>query len=709
MPGFNKQFSVFDAAVSQSITIKAKPKLFDTAVLIEQPPAVVIAHPHVIDVDNSAKISPNLVVAFTHKTLPKADFLRANLAMVDLQFFLPLELNAPKPRAQIKVPISTSGIVNSDTLFEDPADRNKKLALPFFNLAEQTVAGVNRLRVTFERVLPIDAVNQKWQLSVHFGAAHRSPNAEDLPFTTSVWLHFTPPIPGAAAKEMAFTIEQEDSATMKASLQMVGIPGRDQVVNALKSLAYQARFIVRCSFSAAVPDSVNPSGEQLYRQSSYVVDVPLNVDPFVFDPALHPAIFSEVQDVSDKVFGLKLHQVEYKGRTHHYYQDEASPYIFYYLPDSFKVTRNINPPFNPQIIVHFSSEDGSLEKMKVSLEYVAAPVINAERLQAAQSVLKPFLPTPMPPTISEAVFQPLVVDDISQLTLNLAVPRQGAGGISRQPRPGVVKKLSEGFQDEIDDLSMQNFQDLFDAMFGKSAVVFTGDVTVAKSGDRPAETIPFNVRLDDLYGRLLLETETSSGDGRSAVKLKNSIESPLTIRSMPVHFFRDGQIIAAHIENQNKNGISAPFPVDLSPAEELSLEVVSDEFLSPGEAVPDAMFDLDDVVVRSDTAAVWNTILDASVPAEYTRKISVMGFAEWFAPATDVMAIALDFANGDHVVLKGDHILAEAQVHVPVSDLILRKVQDSQYTYTQVVIRTTGQSRSVKTDTLDILFPDLNP
>lgn len=707
MPGFNRRISVFDAAAAEPVVFKAKFKTED--VVVAHTPRVQPAGPVVADFIDRAKLSPVLTDAFKPKTRPKRDVLTA----AKLDFLLPSRLfpwvlNLPQPRAQISVPISPSGAVDVSTLFEAAADASKKFALPLFNLAEQTVAGATRVRVNFERALPVDPANQKWLLTVRFGAASRRPNAEDLGFAPSVWLRFTPPISGAAPKELAFTVEQEDAATMKASLLLNGLNERDQVVNALKSVAYQTRFIVRCAFSAAVPDSVSAAGEQLYRVSSYSLDVPLNRDPFVFDPSQHPAIFAEVQDVSDRVFGLKLHQLEYRGRIHHYYQDEASPYIFYYLPDSFKVTRASEPPFAPQIIVRFRSEDGSLEKMKVTLEYVAAPVIDGERLEAAQPAFKPFLPSPMPPEISGVVFQPLVVDDVDQLTLNLAVPRQGAGGVSRQPRPGVVKKLSEGFQDEIGDLSMQSFQDLFDAMFGKSAVVFTGDVTVAKSGSRPAESIPFSARLDDLYGRLLQESETPAPDGRVVVKLTNGIESPLSIRSVPVQLLRAEQLLPAHIEELAKGGAPAQFPLELAPGEELSFVVAADQPLPPGADVPDALFDLDDVAVKADMEAVWNTILDASVPAEYTRKISVMGFAEWFAPVTDVLAVALDFANGDHVVLKRDQFQAEAQVRVPVSDLILRKVQDSQYAYTQIVIRSSGQKRTNKTDTLDILFPDLS-
>jgi hypothetical protein len=615
-------------------------------------------------------------------------------------------LELPAPRDQIGAPISPSGAIIPDTLYEDPLDASKKFALPMFNLAEQTVDGQTRLRVSFERVQPVDPANQKWLLCVRFNVAPRRPDAQDLTYTSTVLLRFTPPIAGAMAKELPFAVEQEDATTWKASMLMIGLTERDQVVNALKSSDYQTRFLVRCSFLAAVPDAVNAQRVQLYRRVSHSVDVPLNRDPFFIDPAQHAYLYSEVQDATTHVFGLKLHQVEFQGRIQHYYQDEASPYIFYYLPDSYKVTRRPDAPFTPQMLVKFRSEDGSLEKMRASLEYVAAPVVNSARLADARQALKPHLPTPMPPDITDAIFLPLGVDDINQLTLNLALPRQGVAGSPRQPRPGVVTKLSDDFQDEIADLSLQNFQDVFDALFGKSAVVFMGDVQVAASGDRPAETVPFAARLADLSGRLLEEFEVLQPDGSIDVRLRNGIESPLTLRSMPVQILLDAQFFPAHVQNLTKGGAAIQFPVPLAPGEELTLKVVPDQALPTG-GTPDAVFGLDDVVVAPDSSAVWNAILDTSLPAEYQRVISVMSFAEWFAPDTELMAIGIYFKNGDHVVLKRDALEAKATVRVPVSDLVLRNVQDSAYAYTMLLVYKTRQVRLEKTDTLDILFPEV--
>ena len=67
--------------------------------------------------------------------------------------------------------------------------------------------GQTHLRVSFEKVQPIDPANQKWLLTVHFGVAQRRPDAQDMTYSPTVLLRFTPPISGAMAKELPFAIE----------------------------------------------------------------------------------------------------------------------------------------------------------------------------------------------------------------------------------------------------------------------------------------------------------------------------------------------------------------------------------------------------------------------------------------------------------------------------------------------------------------------
>jgi hypothetical protein len=227
----------------------------------------------------------------------------------------PIILYPPVPRANTDQPIGPGGDLSPDSIYEDHADPGKRMALPVFKLAEQTVDGQTRLRVSLEKVQPVDPDNQKWLVTLRFGTVHRLPDLQDLPYSATVFLRFTPPVAGGAPKEIPFTLEQEDAATWKATLLRTGLTERDEVVNAIKAPEYQAHFIVRCSFQAALPDSVDPQGQWLYREGSHTVDVPLDRDPFSIDPSQHPYLYAEVQDASNQVFGLKLYQVDFPHTT----------------------------------------------------------------------------------------------------------------------------------------------------------------------------------------------------------------------------------------------------------------------------------------------------------------------------------------------------------------------------------------------------------
>ena len=642
-------------------------------------------------------VMPVNVSAFDHQQLVD----HRQLAYYSV--FQAFQLMQPRPRDEITVPISPSEKITEDTIFTDPdASTGKRYFIPTFSLAEQTLDGTRRLRATMREV------EEGWLLTVTFASGARSGGTEAIQTSFAPLLRFTKPTAPDVVKEMPLVLEQEDDTTWKASLTMRGgLTERDEVFHALTKTEYHTQFILRCKFKAAVPEpKKKPGDEQLYMPGSHTVDVALNHDPFNFDVQLHPYIFEDITNVSDRTFGLLLRQVEWRGRMHHYYQDEASPYKFYYLPDAFKITRKSELPYTPNMRVRFTSEDGSLERMRVSLEYVAVPVVEPERLENAAQELEQHLPSPMPTNITDAVFQLLVVNNVEQLQLKLALPRADTSGTLRQERPGIVSNLTEHFVDAI-DLTMSNFQTVFDALFGKSAVVFSGKVFVGGGDQRPDAVVPFEARLDDLHGPMLEALETPNADGTVGLTLRNGCESPMVVHSIPLQIVTEGKVLAARADNLTRDGESVEFPVKLAQDQALALKVVPD----PPEAVngtSDALFNLDDVEVQPDPEAVWSAILDASVPAEYTRTIEVKGFKEWFEQETGVRAIGIDFENGDSVTLEANFLEAKGHIRVPVSDLVLRKEQKSEYRYTQVTVHKSGrQTRTQKSDSLDLLFPEV--
>ena len=70
-----------------------------------------------------------------------------------------------------------------------------------------------------------------------------------------------------------------------------------------------------------------------------------------------------------------------------------------------------------------------------------------------------------------------------------------------------------------------------------------------------------------------------------------------------------------------------------------------------------------------------------------------------------MLAIGIDFENGDSVILRADNLEDEGHIRVPVIDVVLDKEQESEYRYTRRTIRESGETRTEKIASDDILFP----
>ena len=110
--------------------------------------------------------------------------------------------------------------------------------------------------------------------------------------------------------------------------------------------------------------------------------------------------------------------------------------------------------------------------MPVTLEYVAAPVIEEDRLEDAAGELKRKLPQLADET-RPIEFEPLLCDTTR---LFMTLPR-GDAGPQLQERPGSTVDLRTGIRDAV-TLPMTDFQAVFDALFGASAVLFQGEALV---------------------------------------------------------------------------------------------------------------------------------------------------------------------------------------------------------------------------------------
>jgi hypothetical protein len=626
---------------------------------------------------------------------------------------LDVVLHASQPRDKITVPISPTRDFNDQSLFEDPANAAVKYALPKYAVAEVTIEGQKRYRMAIEKM-----ENDGWKLTIYIVQQPTQSNLPLLEHTVSAELKFGQTI----AKSLPLTLEKENETTWKMTILLPETVDLDEVYPALTDSELKTALVLHRWVQVAVPVEAaevgiaiwpipdgHPGGRQLYKVEQRNLDMNLRPDPFIFDPQLHPYIFEQVVKMSTTPSGYILRTAEWKGRIHHYLQDKLRPCMFFHLPDCYKITRKPAAPHKPNMLVRFSSVDGTKENLRVTIEYVAGPVVDLERLKAAEEVLKAFLPSPLPANISEPVFQPLVVESVDQLELQLALPRADTSGAPLQKHPtGVVTNLTDKFSDEIADLTLEQFRTVFDAMFGESAVVFQGSLLVKGGGVMPDESVPFSARFQELAGQIFEEIEEPGPDGSILVRLLNRTESPVELRSIPVKILCDQQLIDAHIGRISTLSDANTLPVRMAAGDEIRFEVVPDQPVSAASQ-RDAILDLDDVVVLTDKTAIWSAIVDDSVPAEYTRPITVHVFAEWFAPPSDLIAIGVDFENGDHLVLNKDKLEGQAKVQTSLEDYIVRKTQESEYRYTLIKVHNNGQqTRKVLTDKQDLIIPDIS-
>lgn len=214
---------------------------------------------------------------------------------------------------------------------------------------------------------------------------------------------------------------------------------------------------------------------------------------FFFPTQLYGYIFQDLDANTDKA-GLIRHQVQWQSQWYSYYQDAAVRYRFYYLPERFEFATDPNTQ-QPTLSLRFESLDGSpdFDKMRVRMQYYAAPVVSVERLQAAGAALVNKTSITLPHSVQGLEFIPLSTQS-QRVQYRLELPQ--AGEIThevKQRRPRV--SLQDGIFDTV-ILPLADFQSVWDALFSTQIqqTLFTGEVSVAMT-DTQTETIEFHGRL----------------------------------------------------------------------------------------------------------------------------------------------------------------------------------------------------------------------
>ncbi|MFI5959349.1 hypothetical protein [Cryptosporangium sp. NPDC051539] len=417
-----------------------------------------------------------------------------------------------------------------------------------------------------------------------------------------------------------------------------------------------------------------------YRVTAYSDETAVAPKPFVF-PSGSP-IFSGLGDASGPD-GLTRTDVSFRGRPYSYYQDAARPWIFYHLPDEFRLARRDDPPHVPALSVQLGADLADVEATQVTFGFTAVPFVDPGRLDAAVPALRPLLPGSLPSGVTGPVHQALQVPD-GAVTYTLSIPSR-TGSTGAQPRPTAFVDLRTGIVDTL-TMAMADFRPVYQALFADTEL-FRGDVAV-RVGSLNTEHVRLIARISRTSGPPVLDVAgTPAGPGRVHVRLTNRIESPVTVNTLAARLTGLPAQVGA---------VAPPLPALLPPGSGLDCDVVAPV---PEGTAPEAVIDLGGVVVNPEPHAVWDAVVVSAAPAVYRFPITLEVFASAFAGADRAVELIVDFRAGTNVSVQvtSDQLREGAiKVSVPVDlamplvDWLVNASSLNEYQYRVTAVRLTG-------------------
>ena len=155
------------------------------------------------------------------------------------------------------------------------------------------------------------------------------------------------------------------------------------------------------------PSPPAPPPVPLFRQVTRVLDAIADPSDFTFPMVLHPYIYGDIAAPSGATQSLVRQTVAWRGTNQSYFQHPYDTWLFYYLPDSFKLVRRPGKPREPLMqLLYLPAPDGAasdpLVASRAILDYIAYPVVDMERLADAAARFKPLVAMPLPPGIERS-------------------------------------------------------------------------------------------------------------------------------------------------------------------------------------------------------------------------------------------------------------------------------------------------------------------
>ncbi|MFI6386048.1 hypothetical protein [Nonomuraea sp. NPDC050540] len=563
--------------------------------------------------------------------------------------FPPLQPPSGTERHELTIPVSPTDTPGDDTRYES-ADGSAILLLPRYDLAFDQEE---------PRILIVDRAGTPTLVVV---VVQVPTGLGELPHELSLSLRYRVPelTGGSVVVEVDFPATRLDGTgtVVSAELPLTGPGLRQQLLAAMSSLEARATVVVKRGITVAVPNPmllIEPPPPQTYREVALLLECVAGPSPLLLSDAQRVRLGGGTTPTG--VQGMRRLRVQHEGRGHSFWQDPARPEHFYFLPDRFLLGRLPGAGRRPALNIRATSAARE-EDVRVTVEFMARPVVSTERLAAAE----PVLAEEAGRMGSTAPVRMEILPD-AQPMLRLALPQDGAAPSGLTERPKAQVGLEQGVT-HAETFTLDDFRLVHAAFFGASLNVMNGEVRVGAGGGQP-EDVELELRLDDTAGDVLELVPLTAVPKRVTARLVNAIESPVRVDRLKAVAVAAGRRVPLTVEG-------GPAGKLLAPGEELEIALV------PAEPLPDTgaytiVLDQSGVAVQVDREAVWKAVFDDSAKPRLSREVSVVAVPAMFGdPSGDRVAlfvVSIVGAQGS-VQLSETELKATTLVHVPVSSLL---------------------------------------
>ncbi|WP_327090727.1 hypothetical protein OIE66_08910 [Nonomuraea sp. NBC_01738] len=546
-------------------------------------------------------------------------------------------------RQEVTVPLAPTW-APADTDVYESADGLSSLVLPRYELAFDQVGVLDEPRVRIEERAGVPT------MLITLLRTALPPGMGELPHVLSVSLTYR--VPELVDVPFPEAVREDGGAVVVAALPLTSPGLRQQLLAAMSSLEAKPAVVVRRGVTVAIPNPmllIEPPPPQTWTETALLME-------WTAPPA--PLLLSDAQRMRlgggaapGTVQGMRRLRIQHQGRGHPFWQDPARPERFYFLPDRFQLGRLPGSGRRPALDIRATSAARE-EDLRVTVEFLARPVVSQERLAAA-----------VPALAEEArrmgSQRPVTMEILAdaQPVLRLGLPQGGAAPSALTERPQAQVDLETGVT-HAETFTLEDFRLVHAALFGASLNVMNGEVRAG------ADDIPLELRLDHTAGDVLELTVLSVGAEELAARLVNIVESPVRVDRLEAAAVGGGLRVPLTV-----GGL--PAGKTLAPREEAEITLAPTPLLPDGGAIA---LDQSGVTVLVDKAAIWASVFDDTAKPSLTREISVEAVPALFGgPGGDrvaVFVVTVEGASGS-VRLSETELRAITTVRVPVRPLLV--------------------------------------